>query len=114
MSLKYYAESILPDLQQRKEALDLLFRHGADELKEDGKLRRFFAEDLGREAVLLDSMAFNNFDVAAAVAIQRFALEVSPEVRNSLPWIKLAFKQTIGPRCWYALNSIGRRYAEVV
>ncbi|MBL0373810.1 glycosyltransferase [Rhizobium sp. KVB221] len=111
MSLDYYTESILPDLQQRKKAFEILFRHGADNLKEDEKLRRFLTEDLGREALRQASVAFNKFDIAAAEAIQRFALEVSPEVRNSLPWIKLVFKQAIGPKCWYALNSICRRSA---
>ncbi|NLS07923.1 glycosyltransferase [Rhizobium sp. P32RR-XVIII] len=112
MSLNYYAESILPDLQQRKAAFELLFLHRADILKEDETLRHFLAEDLGREALRLASMAFNNFDTAAAAGIQRFALEVYPEVRKSLPWIKLAFKQTIGPKCWHVLNSVGRRSAE--
>lgn len=111
MSLQYYGQSILPDLRQRKHAFDILFRQGADSLKKDEKLRRFLARDLGKEALRLAGMAFNNFDVATAVAIQRFALEVSPEVRNSLPWIKLVCKQTIGPKYWCALNSIGRRVA---
>lgn len=111
MSLQYYGQSILPDLRQRKQAFDILFRQGADSLKKDEKLRRFLAKDLGKEALRLAGMAFNNFDVATAVAIQRFALEVSPEVRNSLPWIKLVCKQTIGPKYWCALNSIGRRIA---
>lgn len=111
MSLQYYGQSILPDLRQRKQAFDILFRQGAESLRKDEKLRRFLARDLGKEALRLAGMAFNNFDVATAMAIQRFALEVSPEVRNSLPWIKLVCKQTIGPKCWYALNSIGRRVA---
>ncbi len=108
MSLQYYGQSILPDLRQRKHAFDILFRQGADSLKTDEKLRRFLARDLGKESLRLAGMAFNNSDLATAAAIQRFALEVSPEVRNSLPWIKLACKRIIGPRYWYALNSIGR------
>jgi len=111
MSLQYYGKTVLPDLRQRKKAFDILFRQGADNLKKDEKLRRFLARDLGQEALRMAGMAFNNFDVATAAAIQRFALEVSPEVRNSLPWIKLVCKQTIGPKYWYALNSIGRRVA---
>ncbi|MBW9052891.1 glycosyltransferase family 2 protein [Rhizobium mesosinicum] len=111
MSLQYYGKSILPDLRQRKQAFDILFRQGAANLRKDEKLRRFLARDLGKEALRMAGMAFNNFDVATAAAIQRFALEVSPEVRNSLPWIKLVCKQTIGPKYWYALNSIGRRVA---
>ncbi|MBX4956157.1 glycosyltransferase family 2 protein [Rhizobium lentis] len=108
MSLQYYGQSILPDLRQRKQAFDILFGQGADSLRKDEKLRRFLSRDLAKEALRLAGMAFNNFDVGTAAAIQRFALEVSPEVRNSLPWIKLACKQTIGPKYWYALNSMRR------
>ncbi|MGO7374096.1 hypothetical protein ACCT04_35825, partial [Rhizobium ruizarguesonis] len=74
---------------------DILFRQGAESLRNDEKLRRFLAMDLVKEAVRLAGMAFNNFDVPTAVAIQRFALEVSPELRNSLPWIKLVCKRPV-------------------
>ncbi len=111
MSLKYYGENILSDLLQRKMAFDMLFSQATDSLREDEILRRFLARDLGKQALQQAGIAFNNFDVETAVAIQRFALEVSPDVRNSLPWIKLVCKQTIGPKCWYALNSMRRRVA---
>jgi len=111
MSLQYYGENILSDLVQRKKAFDMLFSQAADSLRKDEILRRFLARDLGKQALRQAGIAFNNFDVATAVAIQRFALEVSPDVRNSLPWIKLVCKQTIGPKCWYALNSMRRRVA---
>jgi glycosyltransferase involved in cell wall biosynthesis len=111
MSLQYYGQTILPDLRQRQQAFDILFRQGADSLRQDEKLRRFLARDLGKQALRQAGLAFNNFDVATAVAIQRFALEVCPEVRNSLPWVKLVCKRAIGPKYWCALNSIGRRVA---
>ncbi|MGZ2384914.1 glycosyltransferase [Rhizobium leguminosarum] len=111
MSLQYYGENILSDLRQRKMAFDILFSQAPDSLRKDKMLRRFLARDLGKQALRQAGIAFNNFDVATALAIQRFALEVSPDVRNSLPWIKLVCKQTIGPQYWYALNSIRRRAA---
>ncbi|EJT02487.1 glycosyltransferase family 2 protein [Rhizobium sp. CCGE 510] len=109
MSRQYYGENILSDLLQRKKAFDTLFSQAADGLKKDEMLRRFLARDLANRALELAGIAFNNFDVATAVAIQRFALEVSPDVRNSFPWIKLVCKKTIGPKYWYALNSMRRR-----
>ncbi|MGO7785749.1 hypothetical protein ACC717_37845, partial [Rhizobium ruizarguesonis] len=48
MSLQYYGKSILPDLRQRKQAFDILFRQGAERLRNDEKLRRFLARDLGK------------------------------------------------------------------
>ncbi len=111
MSRQYYGENILSDLRQRKKAVDVVFREGADSLKKDEGLQRFLARDLGKQSLQQAGLAFNNFDLATAKAIQRFALEVSPDVRKSLPWIKLVCKQMIGPKYWIALNSIARRPA---
>ncbi|ARO23311.1 glycosyltransferase family 2 protein [Rhizobium sp. TAL182] len=111
MSLQYYGENILSDLLQRKKAFDALFSQATDSLKEDQTLRRFLARELGNKALQQAGIAFNNFDLATAAAIQRFALEVSPELRNSVPCFKLACKQMIGPKYWYALKSIARRVA---
>jgi hypothetical protein len=111
MSLQYYGENILSDLLQRKKAFDILFSQAADNLGKDEMLRRFLSRELGKHSLRLAGIAFNNFDVATALAIQRFALEVSPDVRNSLPWLKLVCKQTIGPKYWCTLNSMRRRVA---
>lgn len=112
MSLKYCVDDILPDLRQRKKAIELLFQHATSGIRDDETLRRFLAKELGREAIGQASAAFNKFDIAAAAAIQRFASEVYPEGRNSLPWIKLALKQLVGPRWWNVFNSTYRRSVE--
>lgn len=111
MSLGYFIESKLPDLRQRKKALDMLFSGAGPNLKQDQALRDFLVEDLAREALRQAGAAFNQSELAAAEAIKGFALEVSPRARRSLPWAKLAFKQTIGPRNWHALSSILRTSA---
>lgn len=108
MSRHYFADSMILDLQQRNKACELLFSHGEVNIREDPELRRFLANDLAMAALRRAGVAFNRSDLAAAAAIQRFALEVSPEVRRSWPWAKLAFKQAIGPKCWHALNSVLR------
>lgn len=112
MSLKYCMEDILPDLRQRQKAIELLFQHAGANIRDDAALRRFLARELGREAIGQAGAAFNRSDIAAAAALQRFALEVYPEGRNSLPWIKLALKQIVGPRWWGVLNSRHRRSFE--
>lgn len=105
MSLKYCLDDILPDLRQRQKAIELFFQRAAPNIREDEALRRFLAKKLGREAIAQAGAAFNRSDIDAVVAMQRFALEVCPEGRNSLPWMKLALKQIVGPRWWSALNS---------
>lgn len=112
MSLQYFMDDILPDLRQRKKAIELLFKHASPSIRKDEALRRFLAKELGREAIRQASAAFNRSDIVAAAAIQRFALAVYPEGRNSLPWIKLAIKQIVGPRWWNLLNSTRRRTVE--
>jgi len=108
MSLRYYMDDILPDLRQRHKAIEMLFQHAAPRVRDDENLRRFLAKALGREAIGQASAAFNRSDIAAAAAIQRFALEVHPEGRNSLPWIRLVLKQIVGPRWWSVLSSTYR------
>ena len=112
MSLQYYMNDILPDLRQRSKAIEMVFKHASPGIREDEALRRFLAKELGKEAIRQASAAFNKSDVLAAAAIQRFALAVYPEGRNSLPWIKLALKQIVGPRWWNFLNSTHRRTVE--
>ncbi len=112
MSLKYYMDDILPDLRQRKKAIEMLFQHVTSGARDDEALRRFLARELGREAIGQASAAFNRCDLAAAAAIQHFASEVYPEGRNSLPWVKLALKQIVGPRWWSVLNTTYRQSIE--
>lgn len=112
MSLKYYMDDILPDLRQRKKAIEMLFQHAASDVRDDDALRRFLLRELGREAIGQASAAFNRRDTAAAAAIERFSLEVYPEGRNSAPWIRFALKQFFGPRLWGVLNSAYGRPAD--
>lgn len=105
MSLNYCMDDILPDLRQRRKAIEMLFQQAASNVRKDDALRHFLFGELGKEAIGQASAAFNRRDIAAADAIQRFALEVYPEGRNSAPWVKLALKQLVGPRLWSFLNS---------
>lgn len=107
MSLGYLGESMLPDLQQRRKAFEILFTQTGAKLTQE--LQSFLVADLARDALRYAGMAFNRFDLIAADAIQRFALEVSPDARKSLPWLKLAIKRAIGPRSWFFLNSLFQR-----
>jgi hypothetical protein len=108
MSLAYTAESRLPDLRQRKMALDVLFDHAGPHLAADPASKAFLLDDLGRVALWQAGMAFNQSHLAAADAISSFALSVSPKVRISSAGAKLAIKRMIGIRNWRTLNMLLR------
>lgn len=105
MSLIYFADCLLPDLQQRKRALEILFSHSGVHLLDNPELRDFLIEDLAIEAVRRAGIAFNQHNHQAVKAISSFALELDPQVRWSLPWAKLTLKKILGSRNWSALNA---------
>jgi glycosyltransferase involved in cell wall biosynthesis len=111
MSLQYVDASVLPDLRQRQAALEMLFSDGPELLRRDRRLQDYLMNDLGQQALQQAGAAFNRFDTASAQHLQRFALEVSPRIRGTSSWVKLAIKQFMGPGRWQVLNAISGRSA---
>ncbi len=105
MSLGYEAKNWLPAVQQRKAALDVFFENSRLNLLTARKLRRRKFRSLGREAIGLASGAFNLGQMEDSERLSEFALSVCPEVKRSLPWLKLACKQRMGNQAWVALQS---------
>jgi hypothetical protein len=105
MSAAYMASNSLPDVRQRKAALDCLFEGDHAALPHAPRLRRTIFYSLGCEAVSLASAAFNEREFAISKQLCEFAVSVSPEVRRSRPWLKLACKRTIGSRAWRVLQA---------
>lgn len=108
MSLGYLVEKALPDLRQRKRALEILFSGAGPNLNGNTALQNFLVRDLAQRAAQQAAVAFNASDLAATEAIKRFAVDVSPGVRRSWLWARLLLKQAIGPANWRALNVIRR------
>jgi hypothetical protein len=96
MSLGYTAKSWLPDLQQRKAALDCFFETSSGVLPEAEQLRSTLFWSLGRDAVEYAHGAFNDGNLAISKQISDFALTVCPRVKGTLPWTRLACKRYLG------------------
>jgi glycosyltransferase involved in cell wall biosynthesis len=105
MSLAYRAQGFLADLQQRKAALDCFFETCGHGLPNARLFHRRFFWSLSCDAVGLASTAFNERTMEVSEQLLEFALRVCPEIKRSLPWIKLVCKRSIGYGTWHALQS---------
>lgn len=111
MSVAVMARSMLPDLEQRKAALDSFLDSCSDALPNAAELRRRLFASLGRDAIRYASVAFNAGDLDACGRISHFALAAAPEVRRSLPWLRLVCKRRLGPGAWNMLEPVLRPLA---
>jgi hypothetical protein len=104
MSLSYRERNFLPDLEQRRAALDFFF-HGCERVLADFPgIQRYLCCLLARDAVNYASMAFNEGYSDDCKALAAFAYRTSPIVTRSLPWAKLACKRCMGLRIWRSLQ----------
>jgi len=105
MSLTYQSKSWLPDLQQRQVALDLFLQSCSGVLPDISGLRSMLFRSLAAQAVGFASAAFNAGAYEASVTLSDFALGLSPDVKRSSGWLKLACKRRLGPKLWHVLRS---------
>jgi Glycosyl transferase family 2 len=110
MSLAYYKSNCLPDLQHRKAALDSFFLSCGDSLHGVRDLRPRLLWTLAREAIGFASAAFNESEMDISDQLSDFALSLTPKVRMSIPWVKLACKNRLGPRVWSTLHGISSKW----
>lgn len=98
MSNVYFQDHSLQDLEQRKAAFDAFLQNGRDTLPGAENLYRSLLTRLGEDAVSYASSAFNNNRADLSDRLCRFAQSVSPDVRRSWPWNRLALKRLVGFR----------------
>ena len=104
MQLDYYKEQSLPDLKQRKAALNCFFQACSDALPNAQHLRSSLLRRLSCEAVGRASAAFNEGQMELSERLSKFALEADPEIKKSVPWTLLACKRHLGLRAWRVLK----------
>jgi GT2 family glycosyltransferase len=99
MSSAYYkTEGSLPDLEQRKTALEFFFRTCSFMVPNAEQLRGRLFRALSREAIGLASSALNEGNPAVSERLSEWALQVFPDIRKSFPWATLWCKRHIpGP-----------------
>ena len=104
MSLDYMTAGFLPEVQQRKAALDSFFRTCGHLLPNAQKLEKKFHYLLGRTALGLASSAFDQGQSQVSEQLAEFAYQTCPSVTRSLSWAKLACRQTLGVQAWHGLR----------
>ena len=104
MSLAYMDRNPLPDLEQRKAALDYFFKTCGGVLEHADALRQKAFWSLGCDAVGLSSSAFNAGSMEVSAQLSEFAVALCPKIKRSQPWLKLACKRRLGLRTWNALR----------
>jgi glycosyltransferase involved in cell wall biosynthesis len=103
MSVSYTREFWLPDLEQRKAALECFFESCGSKFP-DRQLRVRLWRLLGLDAISSASGAFNEGKIETSRDIEAFAVGVCPGVKISWPWVKLACKRFVGFRAWCAMR----------
>lgn len=106
MSIAYARSHLLPDVQQRKAALDCFFQNGGARMADAHSMRRRLLSLLSRETVGFASSAFNEGALPEATQLMAYAESLDPRIRRSWTWQKLALKRRIGLRTWRALEPI--------
>lgn len=95
----------LPDLHQRRAAVDSFLNECAAFLDDPEAVREQLLRGLGREALGAASAAFNEGDFELVNALARYGIDTSPATVGSLPWLKLLCKRLIGRNAWLAART---------
>ena len=113
MSREYNRQSRLPDLCQRKAAIDLFMATAGDKMPDAENMRRRFLKALARDAVGYASAAFNEGDLALSDDLARHSRALWPDIMHSFGWFKLQGKKMLGQKLWRWLQPIFGRSAKL-
>lgn len=114
MSLQYTEESFMPDLRQRKAAIDWFFKTSSSVLPNPEQIRYRQLRSLAEDAVSLASTAFNENEMELSERLSDYARELCPEIERSAKWMKLAGKRFLGYWAWNTLRPTISRNARLV
>jgi GT2 family glycosyltransferase len=104
-----YVRRWLPDLQQRRMALETFFENSASVLPDVGRLRSRLRRELARYTVSRASSAFNSGDMEISAQLSDFAVDICPRIMMTLPWVRLACKRALGPELWHIVQPLADR-----
>lgn len=105
MSSLYYSSRFLPDIQQRKAAVDCFLNTCSDILPEAKELHKEMLRRLAEETLECASSAFNHGEKETSLLLSQLACDISPHVRRSICWRKLHCKRYMSPGMWNSLRS---------
>ena len=113
MHSKYFGESWLPDLQQRKAALECFFDNYSNVLPNPQQLHYKMFRSLSCLAVSKASTALNDGEIDISRKLSELAIIVFPGVTRSLPWMKLICKRYLGNKVWRTLQPSVNKFRQV-
>ncbi|KQV16430.1 hypothetical protein ASC97_11765 [Rhizobium sp. Root1203] len=100
-----YSSARLPDVQQRRAAIEHFLEHSAAKLPNAAPFQQILFQSLGRNAAYQASEAFNEGDMETSRRLAELAKELYPGVWHTSSWVRLLLNRTIGPRAWRLLRS---------
>jgi hypothetical protein len=103
MSLQYTANGRVPDLMERKAAIDSFIRSCGSILLDGADIEDELYWRLACDAVSLASAAFNDGDNALVSRLCAYAMRINPRVRWSSQWLSLMCKRCVGLPLWRLL-----------
>jgi hypothetical protein len=104
MSIGYSADGKLPDLIQRKAALDLFFSSCGSLLPGRRDIEKRVYWQLACDAVSLGSAAFNEGATNIVNQACEYAVSIRPDIKWSRQWLALACKRCVGRSAWRLLR----------
>jgi hypothetical protein len=113
MSHVYNRQKRLPDLRQRKAAIDCFMESYGQMLINADQMYRRILRSLSYDAVGHASAAFNDGEMELSDQLAEIALRLFPDVKKSLPWAKLTCKRQLGLRGWRAVQPVVGRLLRV-
>jgi len=114
MSLSYAADHYLPDVEQRRAAVECFLKSCHHLVPDPTRLRRSLLRSVAIDAVGFASAAFNDGELELADALSGFAHHTDPTVGWSWAWAKLACKRGIGSATWNALRPAAHRARRLI
>jgi hypothetical protein len=114
MSLGYYEQSWLPDLRQRRAAIDCFLKDCWDVLPNAAEIHCNLSQLLAYDIVKFASSAFNCGEMDLSERLSNFAIEVYPGIKLSMPWTKLACKKWLGVTAWNAMHAYATKIRNIV
>jgi hypothetical protein len=110
MQTDYYnVKRGLPDMAQRKAALDCFHQSCKSQLPNADQIHRDLLRPLGGESIKLAHAAFDEGDRETSDQFARIAAETDPQIKHSAGWKTLFWKRCLGVHFWRKLRVARQR-----
>jgi hypothetical protein len=109
MQNEFYRRRALPDLLERKGAIDTALESNVAAWLRQPELRRALMKPLARQAVAKASASLDDEDLELFSELARLAQDLDPAIRATLPWARLWGKRHVGPDVTRVARSIVAR-----